>query len=263
MKPVFAFLLMLLAHIATAQDFSLFEKKEFTYENHVLPYRILFPKNYDRTKKYPVILFLHGSGERGKDNEKQLVHGAKLFLKEDVQREFPAIVIFPQCPEESYWSSVNVDRTVTPYKMSFDYKTQITWPLAATYELLKWIVKEEAVAKNQIYVGGLSMGGMGSFELVYRFPTVFAAAVPICGGGDDVLYDERVKKTAFRIFHGGADPVVLVEQSEKMVTKLKSLKAKVLYKEYPGVGHDSWNNAFAEPDFIGWMFLHKRKKVKL
>jgi predicted peptidase len=104
------------------------------------------------------------------------------------------------------------------------------------------------------------MGGMGTFEMVYRFPKIFAAAIPICGGGDALRYDERVKKVAFRIFHGEADNVVLVNESRAMVNKLKELKANVAYTEYPGVNHNSWDNAFAEPDFISWMFGKKKKK---
>lgn len=240
--------------------FAPFQKNEFAYNGNSLPYRILYPENYDKTKKYPVVLFLHGAGERGKDNEKQLGHGAKLFLDPANRKNFPAIVIFPQCPEESFWAVLKVDRTTQPPTFGFDYTSEANWPLAAANELVKKIANEEAVDRSRIYISGLSMGGMGTFESVYRYPDLYAAALPICGGGDVNHYDKRVTKTPFWIFHGAADAVVNVKLSQEMADKLKSLKSEVKYSEYPGVNHNSWDNAFAEPDYLGWMFAHKRKK---
>ena len=237
----------------------IYEKKEFVYNGNTLPYRILYPANYDKTKKYPLLLFLHGAGERGKDNEKQLTWGSKLFITEENRKNFPAIVVLPQCPEESFWAVMKTDQTKQPPVRVFDYSVDPNWPLAAANELVKKISKEEAVDKSRVYISGLSMGGMGTFESVYRYPDLYAAALPICGGGDVNHYDKRVDKTAFWIFHGAADAVVNVKLSQEMVEKLKSLKAEVKYSEYPGVNHDSWNKAFAEPDYLSWMLLHKKK----
>jgi predicted peptidase len=104
------------------------------------------------------------------------------------------------------------------------------------------------------------MGGMGTFESVYRYPNTFAAALPICGGGNEKAYDQRVRGTAFWVFHGDKDGVVDVQLSRNMVNRLKELKAKeAVYSEYPGVNHNSWENAFAEPEFLGWMFRQKRR----
>ena len=237
-----------------------YEKKEFVFaEGKTLPYRILYPANYDKTKKYPLLLFLHGAGERGKDNEKQLAWGSKLFITDENRKNFPAIVVFPQCPEESFWAVTKIDRSTTPFKIEFDYTAEPNWPLAAANELVKKISKEESVDKSRIYISGLSMGGMGTFESVYRYPDIYAAALPICGGGDVNHYDKRVAKVPFWVFHGAADAVVNVKLSQEMVEKLKSLKAEVRYSEYPGVNHDSWKNAFAEPDYLSWMLLHKKK----
>lgn len=238
-----------------------YEKKEFVLsEGKVLPYRILYPENYDRTKKYPVILLLHGAGERGSDNQMQLIHGSKLFLKEENRKNFPAIVIFPQCPADNFWAAAKVDRTKQPFKIEFDYAGEPNWPLVAANELVKKIAKEEAVDEKRIYISGLSMGGMGTFESVYRYPTLYAAALPICGGGNSMLYDERVKNIPFWVFHGAVDAVVSPKRSQEMVDRLKALKAKVKYTEYPGVNHNSWDNAFAEPDYLKWMFEQKKKK---
>jgi predicted peptidase len=236
-----------------------YERREFESAGNTLPYRILYPENYDKTKKYPLLLFLHGSGERGSDNEKQLVHGAKLFVNDANRKAFPAIVVIPQCPENSSWVSVNVDRSVQPAKFMFDYSAAPQWPLVAANELVKKIASEEGVDKSKMYISGLSLGGMGTFESVYRYPELYAAALPICGGGDVEAYDKRVKKTAFWIFHGADDAAVSVNLSREMVAKLKSLKVENKYSEYPGVNHNSWDNAFADPAFLSWMHAHKRK----
>ena len=250
----------LLSKKVVDHSLDVYEKKEFVFaEGKTLPYRILYPENYDKNKKYPMLLFLHGAGERGKDNEKQLVWGAKLFITEENRKKFPAIVVLPQCPEESFWAVMKTDQTKQPPVRSFDYTIEPNWPLAAANELVKKISIEEGVDKKQIFISGLSMGGMGTFESVYRYPDLYAAALPICGGGDVNHYDKRVAKVPFWVFHGADDAVVNVKLSQEMVEKLKSLKAEVKYTEYPGVNHDSWKNAFAEPDYLSWMLKHKKK----
>ena len=261
MKKILAFILIAFSATVNAQDLTLYQKKEYTYgEGKILPYRILYPENYDKSRKYPLVLFLHGAGERGNNNEKQLIHGSKLFLNANNRQNYPAIVVFPQCPENSFWSSVNVNRNKTPITFEFNYDNSITWPLDAVQKLMTQLLKNEAVDKKRCYITGLSMGGMGTFEMLYRFPKLFAAALPICGGGDALRYDERVKKTTFWIFHGDADAVVNVNESRAMVEKLKSLKVDVTYTEYKNVNHNSWDNAFAESTFLSWMFLQKKKR---
>jgi predicted peptidase len=245
-------------YTAFCQDFSLFLKKEFTSpEGEKLPYRILYPKGYVKTKKYPLILVLHGAGERGKDNEKQLTHGSKLFLDSSAREKFPAIVVFPQCPEENYWSSVEIDRTKSPLALDFNYSRPVTEPLSLAMMLLEKLIQNESVHKKRIYITGLSMGGMGTFEAVYRYPHTFASALPICGGGDTMRY-EKVN-TSFWIFHGGIDAVVDVHYSRAMVRKLKQEHVDVKYTEYPDMNHNSWDSAFAEPDFLKWMLSHRLK----
>jgi predicted peptidase len=248
-----AVLLLLCSYIAVSQDLSLYQKKEFTSpEGEQLPYRILFPENYDNGKKYPLILVLHGAGERGNDNEKQLVHGSKLFLDPVYRKKFPAIVIFPQCPLDDYWASVKIDRTKTPLDLDFDYSRQMTPALSLAMKLVDEIKKRERVEKRRVYITGLSMGAMGTFEAVYHYPHTFAAALPICGGGDSTRYGKT--DTDFWIFHGAADPVVGVAESRSMVAKFRKKKVQVRYTEYPGVKHNSWENAFAERKFLKWMF---------
>lgn len=259
MKIHLTFILMIVALTANAQDLSLYQAKIFiSQKGDTLPYRILFPENYDRSKEYPLILFLHGAGERGRDNQKQLVHGSKLFLDSLNRKNFPAIVIFPQCPAGNYWASVLIDRSQAPLSLTFDYNYPPTSALTSATELVQKIIREESVAEKQVYAIGLSMGGMGTFEILYRNPKMFAAAVPICGGGDTRKYDKKVKKIPFWIFHGAKDAVVDVRHSREMVSRLKILKADVNYTEYPDVNHNSWDYAFAEPELLKWLFSHKR-----
>ena len=253
----FTLLLAVSSFAAGAQDTTLYLKKEFTSDGFTLPYRILFPEKYNPSKKYPLILVLHGAGERGSDNEKQLIHGSKLFLDAKVRKKYSAIVVFPQCPQDGYWSSVSVDRNKTPRVLDFDYSRPVTTPLKQAMALVQELMEGGSVDERCVYITGLSMGGMGTFEAVHRYPDVFAAALPICGGGDTANYDKV--KTPFWIFHGTDDAVVDVSHSRAMVDKLKALKVKVKYTEYPGVKHNSWDNAFAEPDFLKWMFRKRRR----
>lgn len=249
--------LISLSVMTTAQDLNLFQKKQFITGNDTMLYRLLLPENYDASKKYPLVFFLHGAGERGNDNEKQLIHGAKLFLKEQVRRDYPAIVVFPQCPQNSFWS--NVGFRMENGKRVFGFKAQgePTIAMKLAQELLYSIMKDYRVSKRQVYAGGLSMGGMGTFEIVRRNPRVFAAAFPICGGGEPTTAPV-MKKTKWWVFHGGKDDVVPPELSEKMVDALKAAKAAVKFTLYPDANHNSWDPAFAEPELLSWLFKQKK-----
>ena len=109
MKLIFLFLVTAMSYSAGySQSNALFVKQLFIEKTDTLPYRILLPDNYDPENKYPLIIFLHGSGERGNDNEKQLTHGAELFLRDSIRKKYTAIVVFPQCSDNSYWSNVNI-----------------------------------------------------------------------------------------------------------------------------------------------------------
>jgi len=168
MKKLFTFVFILSSYYSFTQDSTLYEKKEYTSSNgKVLPYRILYPEQYDKSKKYPLILFLHGAGERGSDNEKQLKHGSALFTGDSNRKKFPCIVVFPQCPTDSSWNSVKIDRSKTPLLFDFDYRAPEKLPLNAAVELVKKIVNEESVDKSRLYITGLSMGAMGTFEAEY------------------------------------------------------------------------------------------------
>lgn len=237
-------------------SYAQFQKASFQINGVTLPYQVSFPENYDGTKKYPLLVFLHGAGERGNDNEGQLVHG-KDFLLQNTQTKYPAIVIAPQCPADNFWS--NVSRHSLDGKTSFDFGVSET-PSVAMETLIALVndwLSSGKVDLSQVYVGGLSMGGMGTFELLWRMPDTFAAAFPICGGGDLSKVGLFAKYTAVWIFHGADDSVVPVQHSREMYAALKSSGCDTKYTEYEGVNHNSWDNVFLEKDLFGWLFDHK------
>jgi predicted peptidase len=229
-----------------AQDKSVYQKRTFIRGIDTLGYRMLFPLNYKPGKKYPVVLFLHGSGERGNDNELQLTHGWKLFADSANRKSYPAFVIFPQCHLNSSWSKPSNE--------------PMTVDLSMVAQLMDSMANSGAVNKKRIYIGGLSMGGMGTFNLLWRKPGFFAAGFPICGGGDTSKIKSYGKNFPIWIFHGADDPVVNVNNSRMMVAAFTNAKGKVKYSEYPNVKHDSWNNAFAEPDLLPWLFSQRKRK---
>jgi predicted peptidase len=256
-KFLLAFALLFLSLQIFAQG--VFEKKSFVNEaGQSLSYQILFPVNYDPSIKYPVVLVLHGAGERGDDNVAQMKYGTQVFLNPENQAKFPAIVIFPQCPKDSYWSSVKIDRTQKPTEFIFDYSQNINWPLQSAVDLVKSLVKTKVADKKRLYIMGLSMGGMGTMEAVSRNPKMFAAAIPICGGADLTYVKKYAKKLPLWVNHGDADSVVPVKHSRELVAALQDAGANVTYTEYPGVNHNSWDNTFAQPTLLSWFFSFKK-----
>lgn len=236
-----------------------FEAKTSTYEGKVLPYRILYPQDFDKDKKYPLHLFLHGAGERGDDNIAQLIHGADLFLKN--QTQFPAIVLIPQCPLDDYWADVKINREGSQNIFTFPQVPSPTWAMRAVQSLLDQTIAETYIDTDRIYLSGLSMGGMGTYELLSTRPDVFAAATPICGAGYPSNASTWAVKTPVWIFHGEDDQVVPIMYSQLLLETLVQQEVSPRVSFYPNVTHDSWTKAFAEPDFFSW--IYKQSKAKL
>ena len=245
-----------------AQDDTLYQRQLFVAGKDTMPYRILLPVDYRPKMRYPLVIFLHGSGERGSDNQAQLVHGSRLFLADSNRSRYPAIVVFPQCSANSYWSNVVISQdSLGRYTgLHFPLHKPPTSAMSTLMRLVKQLIRQYPVNTNQVYVGGLSMGGMGTFELVQRMPRVFAAAMPICGGQNPASISSKGKGLAWWIFHGAVDDVVPEELSRGMVDALKQAGHDVRYTVYPKVGHDSWTPAFAEPDLLAWLFSKVRTK---
>ncbi|WP_178983359.1 carboxylesterase family protein [Winogradskyella helgolandensis] len=234
-------------------------KDLFSYEHHIvngdtLNYRMLLPKNFDESKTYPVVLMLHGAGERGNDNKKQLAHGSQLFLKEKNRDSLPAIVIFPQCPSGDYWSKLEADRSTKPITFNYKYKDAPTTAMALMMDLMDEIVAQPYVKTDQVYAMGLSMGGMGTFEIIYRKPEMFAAAIPICGGGDPESVTAYAQTIPLWIFHGAKDDVVDPKLSLNMASAIISAGGFPKLTLYDFANHNSWDPAFAEPELLNWLF---------
>lgn len=242
-------------------DYSAYSYETYIHNGDTLRYRMLQPAGYDSQKSYPLIVFLHGSGERGTDNAAQLLHGGSLFLKDSLRQRFPTFVIFPQCPPDSMWASVKVKRDSTGKATKWEFSDgtdRQSTPGMLVKLLVDSLVKAEKVNSRQLYLGGLSLGGIGTYDMLARYPKMWAAAFPICGIGN-VGNAAKFSKVPLWIFHGDADRSVPVSGSRDYAAALKQLGADVKYSEYPGVGHNSWDNAFAEPELLPWLFSHKKK----
>jgi predicted peptidase len=243
-----------------AQNTSAFDRGSYITKGDTLPYRILFPQDFDAAKKYPLILVLHGAGERGNNNEAQLKYGTRLFMKDTIREKYAAIVVYPQCPTAGYWSNVKIEVDSMTKKVKFIFQTDAppTKAMQSLMGLVDELLDKPYVNKHQVYVGGLSMGGMGTFEIIRRKPNVFAAAFAICGGDNTLNAPKYAKKVPLWIFHGEKDSVVPYTHSEAMVAAIKEAGGDPKYTLYPNDDHNSWNDAFAEPLLIPWLFSHHK-----
>lgn len=253
-KFCFIFLLVLSTFSINAQ----FISASYQFGGKILKYQLMLPEGYSESKKYPLILFLHGAGERGSDNEKQLTHG-KQFLIDNFHSKSSSIVIVPQCPDDDYWANVERHQIGDKITFSFNGGDEPTESMFVLKHLVyNWLTSGK-VDKSQVYVGGLSMGGMGTFELLWRMPKVFAAAFVICGGVDVKKLPLFAKNTALWLFHGDSDSVVPVDNSRSNYKRLQALGCDVKYTEYKGVNHNSWDSAFVEKQLPSWLFSHHLK----
>ncbi|MDR0541279.1 MAG: SusF/SusE family outer membrane protein [Dysgonamonadaceae bacterium] len=234
-------------------DLDLFTRETFqTSSGETLNYRKLAPLAIETGKKYPLVIFMHGAGERGSDNNSQLTHGAAQFVSTANREAFPAYVLFPQCPAQYFWALNPQPNSYEASQFPVDYP--VAPAIEQVKELLDAYLSMADIDKERVYILGLSMGGMATFDLVCRFPGVFAAAVPICGGVNVARLNTTVKNVYWRIFHGDADGVVPVQNSRTATAKLLEIGADVEYIEYPGVDHDVWTQVFQREDFLPWLF---------
>jgi predicted peptidase len=211
-----------------------------------LPYRLFVTSPVTRDEALPLILYLHGKGGAGTDNRKQIstgnALGTHLWIEPGMQARHRAFVLAPQIPENSTWHSTS-DKP-SPH-------------LAALIELLNELRSELRIDARRIYVVGQSLGGYGAWDVIARYPDVFAAAVPLCGGGD-VKRILSAGDIAVWAFHGAKDATVPVSRSREIVAALRTVNALVRYTEYPEVGHDVWTYAFKERDLPEWLFAQRR-----
>jgi len=249
---------MVMLQVYGQQDEANFYGRAFKHGEKTLRYRVLYPEGYkkDDKKKYPLVIFLHGRGESGSDNELQLKHGSDLFLKPEIREKYPAIIIFPQCPNEDAWATYTRDEATRKFSLPANPKqTEASYMVQ---RLIKYYLKNEQVDANRVYIAGMSMGGMGTLDLVARNPKMFAAAISICGAIEPARL-RKLKKMPIRFYHGTEDAVVPVDYSRNAYYELKAAGSTVTDMiEYSNIGHDSWNYAFASEDFLSWLFSFKK-----
>ena len=216
------------------------------------PYQVYVPANYDASRAWPVVLFLHGAGERGSDGLLQTAVGIAVAIRRHPDR-FPAIVVMPQAPRDTFWSGA---------------------PAEAAMAALDGACREFNADPRRVYITGLSMGGRGSWHLAQQHADRFAAVLVVCGfvgdrpnradvvpAGDGTPYQrlaERVKGLPIWIVHGECDSLVPVTESRRMYEALHALDADVRYTELPGTDHDSWTSTYESESIAAWLFQQRR-----
>ncbi|WP_051295831.1 dienelactone hydrolase family protein [Eisenibacter elegans] len=215
-----------------------------------LPYRIYSPSHQDEAVKYPLIVFLHGAGERGHDNNAQLTHAAAWLTLTQLQAK-PCFVLVPQCPPNARWVETDwgAEHHTQPIAPSI--------PLGCTMELLDSLLTALPIDTNRLYLVGLSMGGFGTWDWIARQPHRFAAAVPICGGADEQTA-ARLTHLPIWAFHGALDNVVKVARSRRMIAAIRQYGGQPIYTEYPEVKHGSWIPALQDPKLLHWLFAQQK-----
>lgn len=211
-----------------------FERNFSTTISKTIGYRYhLYIPDIDKPEKgFPLLLFLHGAGERGNDIESVKIHGLNNMLK--TLNPLPFIVISPQVPDGAWWDS------------------------DILYALIDHTMATYPIDRNRIYVTGLSMGGYGTWDLITKYPERFAAAIPICGGGNWLSVD-RAKNIPVWAFHGDADTVIPIDRSVEMVEALRQAGGDVKLTIYPDTGHNAWTPTYRNKEIYQWLMQHQRK----
>jgi predicted peptidase len=216
-------------------------------DGQALPYRLLSPEKIEPGKSYPLVLFLHGAGERGNDNAAHLAHCASEFSKAENLKKHPCFVVAPQCPKKRRW--VEVDWGAKSHTMPKEPSV----PMGLTLKLVERLAADLPVDKARIYVTGISMGGYGAWDAIQRRPELFAAAMPVCGGGDEAEAP-KLKNVPIWAFHGDQDMAVPTLRTLHMIEAITKAGGKPKMTIYPGVGHDSWTATFSNPEVLDWLF---------
>lgn len=245
----FLLLLTPLSVAAKGDIYEVAEKHNYKVLDTDIPYRLLLPDDYDESKEYPMLVFFHGAGERGNDNEKQFVNCVQ-YIYDNVPED--CIIVVPQCPENQQW--VDTPWSLGPYSID---KTPESNELNAVYKLARELSDSYSVDKERIYALGISMGAFAVWDVMVRHHDFFAAGIAVCGGGDPTKSD-LLKDIPMYVFHGDVDTDVPVSGSRDTVAAIrKAGGTKIEYTEYTGWGHGIWNKAFAEPELFDKLLSHK------
>lgn len=239
------------------EQFDDFKFSTYSKNGHVLPYRFHQPQKLEAGKKYPLVLFFHGAGERGIDNRKQFMR----FTTVPFWEKYPCFVLSPQCPDkiagqpdgENTWVQTGFGAE------SHTMKATPSWPMGLSMELLDKFITEHQIDRDRIYVTGLSMGGYGTWEILQREGKLFAAAIPVCGGAD-IAYASKLINIPIWVFHGDADTTVPVTRSRNAVAAISAAGGHPIYTELPGVGHGAWAQTYNKPEVWDWLFSQVKKR---
>ena len=212
-------------------------QKKFSFNiTFQMEYLLFLPESYAQStnQKFPLILFLHGAGERGNDLDSVKRHGIPKIV--ETNPDFPFIAVSPQCPEDSWWTS----------------------ELHTINGLIEEVVEKYQVDTSRIYLTGLSMGGFGTWSLASMYPERFAAIAPVCGGGEVRQILRSLVEMPIWTFHGQKDDVIPFSRSEEIVTALKKHGSSIKFTIYPEAGHDSWTKTYDNPELYKWFLKHSR-----
>ena len=253
LNTLMSFLLILIFGFGIIPD-SFSQSSLFSHERYVsaegdtLKYRQLM-SDYAPDTKYPLVIFLHGSGERGNDNEAQLKWGVLNFASDEIMKMHPSIVIAPQCRANMSW--------VFFEEGEFSYDPVPTRPMELLKELIDQTISNLPVDTNRIYITGLSMGGYGTYDALMRYSDLFAAGVPVCGGGD-TSRASSIADIPIWIFHGALDNAVDPADSHNMLEALTREGAHPGFTQYPETGHFSWIAAYSDPMMMEWLYSQRK-----
>ncbi len=220
------------------------------YQNsrrETMPYRLFIPRSYDKRKKYPLVLWLHGGAGRGNDNLKQIsggnAIGSHVWTLPENQSKHSCFVVAPQCPANELWATLDTAKPTDQMRL--------------VLELLENLQRTFSLDAQRLHVAGQSMGGFGTWSVISQHPNMFAAAIPVCGGGDESAAPKLTKMSIWA-FHGEKDEAVSVERSRKMIAAIRQAGGMPEYTEYKDADHVIWDRVFSEPEVLSWVFAQNR-----
>ena len=228
-------------------------------QKDTLQYLLLKPIDYDSNKQYPLVVCLSGGAGRGTDNIQQIAgsKSAQVFSTLENRMKYPAFIFVPQCPPGSDWgrSLGKIERENSIKRRKYN-QPNVT---SLVFETITALEEEFNIDATRRYINGQSMGGFGSWHFILTQPQIFAAAIPICGGGNPDLA-KNITDIPIWAFHGENDNTVPVEFSRNMIAAINNAGGNPKYTEYPNVGHNSWHQAFDTPELLDWLFDQVNEK---
>jgi predicted peptidase len=230
------------------------EKHVFTVSGQTLPYRLARPTTSDPAARFPLVIVLHGAGERGTDNEKHLRVIVPVFLSAENRARHPAFVLAPQCPPDDKWTGINWQQI--PHAPQ---TPEPTYPTRLLLALIEKLAADLPIDRDRIYLAGVSMGGSGAWDLVTRRPDLFGGALILCGGADAAV-GHRAARVPVWCFQGAKDDVVVPSLSRDMIAALKHAGGAPRYTEFPDAGHSIVDFVFRDPAPVAWLFAQRRAR---